>query len=75
MRRIADDYERIAKFVEKNILPLCVEQKPTNGRGSDIHGPIRCAKADRRTHTPNVQHTLAVPYTLAVPHTPPAALQ
>jgi hypothetical protein len=35
----------------------------TNGRGSDVDGPIRHAKPDRRTHTREVPHTRAVPHT------------
>jgi hypothetical protein len=28
----------------------------TNGRGSDVDGPIRHAKPDQRTHTQEVPH-------------------
>jgi hypothetical protein len=48
----------------------------TNGRGSDVDGPIRHAKPDRRTHTHEVPHTRAVPHRPDI-HQPPlaAALQ
>ena len=48
----------------------------TNGRGSDVDGPIRCAKPDRRTHTQDVPHTPVVPHRADI-HQPPlaAALQ
>jgi hypothetical protein len=48
----------------------------TNGRGSDVDGPIRHAKPDRRTHTQEVPHTRAVPHRPDI-HQPPlaAALQ
>ena len=42
------------------VLPYTSE--PTNGRGSDLDGPIRHAKPDRRTHTQEVPHTRAVPH-------------
>ena len=32
----------------------------TNGRGSDLDGPIRHAKPDRRMHTTEEPHTLGV---------------
>ena len=42
----------------------------TNGRGSDVGGPIRLAKPDRRTHTQEVPHTRAVPHRPDI-HQPP----
>ena len=48
----------------------------TNGRGSDVDGPIRYAKPDRRTHRQEVPHTPAMPHRADI-HQPPlaAALQ
>jgi hypothetical protein len=42
----------------------------TNGRRSDVDGPICHAKRDRRTHTRGVLHTRAVLHTRVVPHRP-----
>lgn len=44
----------------------------TNGRGSDVDGPIRHAKPDWRTHTHEVPHTRAVPHRPDI-HQPPLA--
>ena len=44
----------------------------TNGRGSDVDGPIRHAKLDRRMHTREVPHTRAVPHRADI-HQPPLA--
>jgi hypothetical protein len=44
----------------------------TNGRGSDVDGPIRHAKPDRRTHTHEVPHTRAVRHRPDI-HQPPLA--
>jgi hypothetical protein len=43
----------------------------TNGHGSDVDGPIRHAKPDRRTHTREV-HRCAVPHRPDI-HQPPLA--
>jgi hypothetical protein len=45
----------------------------TNGRGSDVDGPIRHAKPDRRTHTHEVAHTRAVPHRSDILQPPLAA--
>ena len=47
----------------------------TTGRGSDVDGPIRHAKPDRRTHTQEVPHTRAVSHRPDIHQPPLAALQ
>jgi hypothetical protein len=44
----------------------------TTGRGSDVDGPIRHAKPDRRTRTQEVPHTRAAPHRQDI-HQPPLA--
>jgi hypothetical protein len=53
--------------------PLPTYSRLTNGRGSDVDGPIPHAKPGRRTHTQEVPHRRAVPHRPDIHQLPLAA--